>query len=106
MRKSRIAKRQRYYLPEPYQHVYLTAREWELFQCLGRGSCTVLARQLGISLRTVQDHAKKMRIKLHCDSIQQLVALRDQLRLDDYCITQRVSNTTTIINHTRNHHHE
>lgn len=74
----------RYYLPAPYQSLYLTKREWELMQLLGQGPYRVIAAHMNISVRTVQMYVNNMCQKLNCASGKRLMQLRDRLQLVEH----------------------
>ena len=52
----------------------LTAREKEVFQCLGKGLTTrEMAEQFGLSPRTVEVHRARIKKKLECETAAQLL---------------------------------
>lgn len=52
----------------------LTAREKEIFECLGNGLTTrEMAEQLGLSPRTVEVHRARIKKKLECETAAQLL---------------------------------
>jgi DNA-binding NarL/FixJ family response regulator len=52
----------------------LTAREKEIFECLGKGLTTrKMAEQFGLSPRTVEVHRARIKKKLECEDAAQLL---------------------------------
>ena len=65
---------ERYYLLNQEHDIYLTKREAECAVCAIEGATAKqVAKQLGISFRTVESHLQKIKAKLNCDTKDQLV---------------------------------
>lgn len=62
----------RYYLPKPFQHQYITARERDVLLLCRDYTNQDIAAMLGISQRTVDLHVRVLRDKLACKTKQAL----------------------------------
>lgn len=62
-------------------HALLTPREREVFELVVRDkSCKAIARELGISYRTVETHRSRILTKMNAGSLTELIRAADKLR--------------------------
>lgn len=63
----------RLYLGEEFDNMYLTPREMEILALLKRAHRPIeIAKQLGLSIRTLETHIKNLKIKFKCTTLFEL----------------------------------